>query len=214
MSPPAAQRLPSAQAAPGLVGRKDEKWLVIPDPQPRSRAVCASTSSAKTRRLSVVLTRPGQQWRARIKETEYLLQLQEKQKARFTYGVMEKQFRRYYEEANRRTRQDRRRPAEDPGDPSTTSVPRRTGQYPSPGPSAGQPRPLHRPVEGRRPQRPSRPVRHHRCPAEVAGDRAVPDRQGDPGPICRACVAAKVVPVDAASSCATAVRACPDRPCR
>ncbi|MCB1263278.1 MAG: 30S ribosomal protein S4, partial [Mycobacterium sp.] len=30
-------------------------------------------------------------------------QLQEKQKARFTYGVMEKQFRRYYEEANRQT---------------------------------------------------------------------------------------------------------------
>jgi small subunit ribosomal protein S4 len=29
--------------------------------------------------------------------------LQEKQKARFTYGVMEKQFRRYYEEANRST---------------------------------------------------------------------------------------------------------------
>ncbi|GED99477.1 30S ribosomal protein S4 [Gordonia crocea] len=46
---------------------------------------------------------PGQHGRARIKETEYLLQLQEKQKARFTYGVMEKQFRRYYEEANRRS---------------------------------------------------------------------------------------------------------------
>ena len=45
---------------------------------------------------------PGQAGRARIKESEYLLQLQEKQKARFTYGVMEKQFRRYYEEANRR----------------------------------------------------------------------------------------------------------------
>ena len=29
------------------------------------------------------------------------MQLQEKQKARFTYGVMEKQFRRYYEEASR-----------------------------------------------------------------------------------------------------------------
>jgi small subunit ribosomal protein S4 len=28
--------------------------------------------------------------------------MQEKQKARFTYGVMEKQFHRYYEEANRR----------------------------------------------------------------------------------------------------------------
>ena len=42
---------------------------------------------------------PGQHGRARIKESEYLMQLQEKQKARFTYGVMEKQFRRYYEEA-------------------------------------------------------------------------------------------------------------------
>ncbi|NKY37114.1 30S ribosomal protein S4 [Nocardia speluncae] len=44
---------------------------------------------------------PGQHGRARIKESEYLLQLQEKQKARFSYGVMERQFRRYYEEANR-----------------------------------------------------------------------------------------------------------------
>jgi small subunit ribosomal protein S4 len=44
---------------------------------------------------------PGQHGRARIKESEYLVQMQEKQKARFTYGVMEKQFRRYYEEANR-----------------------------------------------------------------------------------------------------------------
>jgi small subunit ribosomal protein S4 len=46
---------------------------------------------------------PGQHGRGRIKESEYLLQLQEKQKARFTYGVLEKQFRRYYEEAVRRT---------------------------------------------------------------------------------------------------------------
>ncbi|MEL4163534.1 30S ribosomal protein S4 [Corynebacterium bovis] len=44
---------------------------------------------------------PGQAGRARIKESEYLIQLQEKQKARFIYGVMEKQFRRYYAEANR-----------------------------------------------------------------------------------------------------------------
>src|SRR5574340_779360 len=42
---------------------------------------------------------PGQHGRARIKESEDLLQLQEKQKARFSYGVMEKQFRRYYTEA-------------------------------------------------------------------------------------------------------------------
>ena len=50
---------------------------------------------------------PGQHGRARIKESEYRQQLQEKQKARFTYGVMEKQFRRYYEEANRQPGQDR-----------------------------------------------------------------------------------------------------------
>ena len=42
---------------------------------------------------------PGQHGRRRMQEKEYLTQLQEKQKARFTYGVMEKQFRRYYEEA-------------------------------------------------------------------------------------------------------------------
>jgi small subunit ribosomal protein S4 len=42
---------------------------------------------------------PGQHGRGRPKETEYLLQLREKQKARRVYGIMEKQFRGYYEEA-------------------------------------------------------------------------------------------------------------------
>lgn len=46
---------------------------------------------------------PGQHGRRRITEKEYLTQLQEKQKARFTYGVMEKQFHNYYEEAARRS---------------------------------------------------------------------------------------------------------------
>src|SRR6188472_1851343 len=45
---------------------------------------------------------PGQHGRGRIKESEYRSQLQEKQKARFTYGVLEKQFRNYYHEASRR----------------------------------------------------------------------------------------------------------------
>lgn len=45
---------------------------------------------------------PGQHGRGRQKESEYRLQLHEKQKARYTYGVLEKQFRRYYDEANRR----------------------------------------------------------------------------------------------------------------
>ena len=44
---------------------------------------------------------PGAHGKGRTKESEYSLQLREKQKARFSYGVLEKQFRRYYEEANR-----------------------------------------------------------------------------------------------------------------
>lgn len=46
---------------------------------------------------------PGMHGRGRTKESEYLLQLREKQKARFAYGVLEKQFRRYYEEAQRKS---------------------------------------------------------------------------------------------------------------
>jgi small subunit ribosomal protein S4 len=45
---------------------------------------------------------PGQHGRGRVQEKEYLHQLQEKQKARFTYGVLEKQFHNYYTEASRR----------------------------------------------------------------------------------------------------------------
>jgi small subunit ribosomal protein S4 len=66
--------------------------------------------SKKSRRLKVDLVGgdksfearpfpPGDHGRGRVQEKEYLHQLQEKQKARFTYGVMEKQFRRYYAEA-------------------------------------------------------------------------------------------------------------------
>ena len=42
---------------------------------------------------------PGEHGRGRIKQSEYLLQLREKQKARRYYGVLEKQFRSYYEKA-------------------------------------------------------------------------------------------------------------------
>lgn len=70
-------------------------------------------ATRKSRRLGVDLVggdtaferrpyAPGQHGRGRIKESEYLLQLREKQKARFTYGVMEKQFLNYYKEASRR----------------------------------------------------------------------------------------------------------------
>ena len=47
---------------------------------------------------------PGEHGRSRRRTTasEYLLQLQEKQKARFTYGLTERQFRNLYAEASRR----------------------------------------------------------------------------------------------------------------
>ena len=47
---------------------------------------------------------PGEHGRTRRRNnaSEYLLQLQEKQKARFSYGLSEKQFRNLYEEASRR----------------------------------------------------------------------------------------------------------------
>ena len=44
---------------------------------------------------------PGEHGRGRIKQSEYLLQLREKQKARRYYGVLEKQFRTYYAKASR-----------------------------------------------------------------------------------------------------------------
>jgi len=44
---------------------------------------------------------PGQHGQARIKLSEYAVRLREKQKMRRIYGVLEKQFRNMYEEANR-----------------------------------------------------------------------------------------------------------------
>jgi small subunit ribosomal protein S4 len=44
---------------------------------------------------------PGEHGRGRVRESEYLLQLREKQKAKRFYGILEKQFRSYYEEADR-----------------------------------------------------------------------------------------------------------------
>jgi small subunit ribosomal protein S4 len=46
---------------------------------------------------------PGEHGRGRIKQSEYLLQLREKQKARRYYGLLEQQFRTYYDKASRRS---------------------------------------------------------------------------------------------------------------
>ncbi len=45
---------------------------------------------------------PGQHTQRRRKQSEYGIQLREKQKARFLYGILERQFRRHFEEAERR----------------------------------------------------------------------------------------------------------------
>ena len=46
---------------------------------------------------------PGEHGRGRTKQSEYLLQLREKQKARRYYGILERQFRTYYDKASQRT---------------------------------------------------------------------------------------------------------------
>jgi small subunit ribosomal protein S4 len=46
---------------------------------------------------------PGEHGRNRVKDSEYLVQIREKQKARRIYGVLEKQFAGYYTEATRKS---------------------------------------------------------------------------------------------------------------
>ncbi len=45
---------------------------------------------------------PGMNGRGRVRESEYLMQLREKQKARRIYGLLERQFRNLYDEASTR----------------------------------------------------------------------------------------------------------------
>ena len=44
---------------------------------------------------------PGENGRKRLRETDYGTQLKEKQKVRYMYGIMEKQFRNYYKKASK-----------------------------------------------------------------------------------------------------------------
>ncbi len=58
---------------------------------------CYSEKCAMERRAYA----PGDAGKRRAKESEYLLQLREKQKTKRMYGLLEKQFHHYYEMANR-----------------------------------------------------------------------------------------------------------------
>ena len=61
-------------------------------------ARCYTDKCAITRRAYG----PGQHGQKRKKQSEYGMQLREKQKAKAFYGVLESQFRKYFEEASRR----------------------------------------------------------------------------------------------------------------
>ena len=54
---------------------------------------------------------PGQHGRGRVRDSEYLLQLREKQKCRRIYGLLEKQFQLIYAKANKQPGHHRREPA-------------------------------------------------------------------------------------------------------
>ena len=86
---------------------------------------------------------PGEHGRGRIKQSEYLLQLREKQKARRYYGLLETQFRTYYEKASRQggvTGENLLRHARDA--PRQRRLPARLRRLARPGPPARPPRPL------------------------------------------------------------------------
>src|ERR1700728_4917134 len=58
---------------------------------------CYSDKCAVTRRAYP----PGQHGQGRIKLSEYAVRLREKQKVRRIYGILERQFRKYYADADR-----------------------------------------------------------------------------------------------------------------
>ena len=65
----------------------------------RCRALGISPASMGYYKKNTELRKPGGQMRK--KKSEYATQLQEKQKVKFVYGIMEKQFHSYYEKASR-----------------------------------------------------------------------------------------------------------------
>ena len=131
---------------------------------------------------------PGEHGRDRMRQgSEYLGQLREKQKARRIYGLLEKQFRNLYEEANHK-----------PGITGTNLLQflelrldnvvyrARLGREPLPGPPVRPPRPRPGQREARHhPELPGPRGRRHRAQASDAGElprAAQPRHARPPGP--------------------------------
>ena len=102
---------------------------------------------------------PGEHGRGRLRQSEYRLQLREKQKTRRYYQVLEKQFRAYYDKASRQdgvTGENLLRLLESPL--RQRPRPPRLRRLAAPGAAADHPRPL----DDQRP-----PGRHPELPGEV-----------------------------------------------
>ena len=69
--------------------------------QPIAKRAKALNLSPAAMGYSKKITNRNQNGNVRKKKSEYALQLTEKQKVKFVYGVLEKQFRSYYEKAER-----------------------------------------------------------------------------------------------------------------
>jgi len=75
-----------------------DRWLGTRDRTASGGAKCDSPKCP----IEIRPYPPGEHGRNRPKENEYLLQTREKQKTKRIYGVLERQFHGYYEEASRR----------------------------------------------------------------------------------------------------------------
>ena len=116
---------------------------------------------------------PGEHGRGRIKQSEYLLQLREKQKARRYYQVLEKQFHHYYEVASRKqgiTGENLLVPPRD--EARQRRVPSRLRRFASSGAPARASRALHgQRQEGRHPVVPGAPRRRRLGARQQQGRR-------------------------------------------
>src|SRR5204862_2980592 len=96
-----AQRLPPAQASEGLMARYTGPVCRLCRRE-RMKLFLKGTK-CETARCPIERRPypPGQHGRGRVRDSEYLLQLREKQKARRIYGLLEKQFKLTYNKANK-----------------------------------------------------------------------------------------------------------------
>ena len=93
------QRLPSAEAPPRVIEKEEEQMAKNMQPIAKRCRALGISPAAMGYAKKESNRNPGGQMRK--KKSEYALQLTEKQKVKFVYGIMEKQFRMYYEKAAR-----------------------------------------------------------------------------------------------------------------